>query len=97
MKEDYDEIDREMVMESSSPEAKLGRKVEDLWDNQGSQLSPTEKLNACFEDISVSSFPLASDSQGFFVFLSFCSVVDLMNCYSPECLILCDVDIVYDA
>ncbi|CAO2826984.1 unnamed protein product [Amaranthus hypochondriacus] len=62
-KEDYDEIDRGMVMESSSPEAKLGRKVEDLWDNQGSQLSPTEKLNACFEDIPVSSFPLASDSQ----------------------------------
>lgn len=50
-------------MEISSPEAKLGRRVEDLWDNQEPQLSPSDKLNACFESIHVSSFPLASASQ----------------------------------
>ncbi|KAL0415674.1 UNVERIFIED_CONTAM: SNF1-related protein kinase regulatory subunit gamma-1 [Sesamum latifolium] len=33
-----------------SPEAKLGMQVEDLWDVQEPQLSPTEKLNACFEN-----------------------------------------------
>ncbi|KAK3040646.1 hypothetical protein RJ639_026967 [Escallonia herrerae] len=42
----------------SSPEAKLGMQVEDLWDIQEPQLTPTEKLNACFESIPVSSFPL---------------------------------------
>lgn len=47
-------------MGCGSPEAKLGMQVEDLWDNQEPQLSPTEKLNACFESIPVSSFPLAS-------------------------------------
>ncbi|KAF2311498.1 hypothetical protein GH714_024384 [Hevea brasiliensis] len=41
-----------------SPEAKLGMKVEDLWDVQEPQLSPTEKLNACFESIPVSAFLL---------------------------------------
>ncbi|KAG4930303.1 hypothetical protein AAZX31_17G125600 [Glycine max] len=41
-----------------SPEAKLGMRVEDLWDVQEAQLSPTEKLNACFESIPVSAFPL---------------------------------------
>ncbi|KAG5039666.1 hypothetical protein JHK85_012142 [Glycine max] len=41
-----------------SPEAKLGMRVEDLWDVQEPQLSPTEKLNACFESIPVSAFPL---------------------------------------
>ncbi|XP_057972354.1 SNF1-related protein kinase regulatory subunit gamma-1 [Malania oleifera] len=46
-----------------SPEAKLGMKVEDLWDVQEPQLTPTEKLNACFESIPVSSFPLAPSSQ----------------------------------
>ncbi|XP_020548307.1 SNF1-related protein kinase regulatory subunit gamma-1 [Sesamum indicum] len=40
-----------------SPEAKLGMQVEDLWDVQEPQLSPTEKLNACFESIPVSAFP----------------------------------------
>ena len=54
-------------MEISSPEAKLGRRVEDLWDNQEPQLSPSDKLNACFESIHVSSFPLASASQGTFI------------------------------
>lgn len=47
-----------------SPEAKLGMKVEDLWDVQEPQLSPTEKLNACFESIPVSAFPSANSSQG---------------------------------
>ncbi|KAL2242910.1 UNVERIFIED_CONTAM: SNF1-related protein kinase regulatory subunit gamma-1 [Sesamum indicum] len=37
-----------------SPEAKLGMQVEDLWDVQEPQLSPTEKLNACFESIPIS-------------------------------------------
>ncbi|XP_051115733.1 SNF1-related protein kinase regulatory subunit gamma-1 [Andrographis paniculata] len=47
----------------TSPEAKFGRQVEDLWDVQEPQLSPTEKLNACFESIPVSAFPLAAPSQ----------------------------------
>ncbi|OVA09520.1 CBS domain [Macleaya cordata] len=47
----------------SSPEAKLGLKVEDLWDIQEPQLSPSEKLNSCFESIPVSSFPPAPPSQ----------------------------------
>ncbi|XP_044486817.1 SNF1-related protein kinase regulatory subunit gamma-1-like [Mangifera indica] len=46
-----------------SPEAELGMKVEDLWDVLEPQLSPTEKLNACFEGIPVSAFPLAPSSQ----------------------------------
>ncbi|QCD81162.1 SNF1-related protein kinase regulatory subunit gamma-1 [Vigna unguiculata] len=46
-----------------SPEAKLGMRVEDLWDVQEAQLSPTEKLNACFESIPVSAFPLAPSNQ----------------------------------
>ena len=50
--------------EVSSPEAKVGMRVEDLWDEQKPQLSPDEKLNACFESIPVSAFPLSSDSQG---------------------------------
>ncbi|WKA07911.1 hypothetical protein VitviT2T_025682 [Vitis vinifera] len=44
----------------SSPEAKLGMRVEDLWDVQEPQLTPTEKLNACFESVPVSAFPPAS-------------------------------------
>ncbi|KAG5523097.1 hypothetical protein RHGRI_035037 [Rhododendron griersonianum] len=48
----------------SSPEAKLGMQVEDLWDMiLEPQLSPTEKLNACFENIPVSAFPPAPSSQ----------------------------------
>eukprot|EP00262_Sarcandra_glabra_P022470 TRINITY_DN996_c0_g1_i1.p1 TRINITY_DN996_c0_g1~~TRINITY_DN996_c0_g1_i1.p1 ORF type:complete len:445 (+),score=83.23 TRINITY_DN996_c0_g1_i1:223-1557(+) len=46
-----------------SPEAKLGHKVEDLWDIQEPQLSPSEKLNSCFESIPVSSFPPTPSSQ----------------------------------
>ncbi|XP_059642334.1 SNF1-related protein kinase regulatory subunit gamma-1 [Cornus florida] len=49
--------------EMSSPEAKLGMQVEDLWDTQEPQLTPTEKLNACFEGIAVSDFPHAPSSQ----------------------------------
>ena len=47
-----------------SPEAKLGMRVEDLWDVQEAQLSPTEKLNACFESIPVSAFPLDPSNTG---------------------------------
>ncbi|KAL5717534.1 SNF1-related protein kinase regulatory subunit gamma-1 [Ranunculus cassubicifolius] len=46
-----------------SPEAKLGLEVEDLWDIQEPQLSPSDKLNSCFESIYVSSFPPAPQSQ----------------------------------
>ncbi|KAK4773316.1 hypothetical protein SAY87_028335 [Trapa incisa] len=49
-----------------SPEARLGMKVEDLWDGfhqQGAQLTPTEKLNACFEGIPLSAFPPCPSSQ----------------------------------
>ncbi|XP_039069392.1 SNF1-related protein kinase regulatory subunit gamma-1-like isoform X2 [Hibiscus syriacus] len=42
-----------------SPEAKLGMQVEDLWDVQEPELSPNDKLNACFESIPVSAFPIA--------------------------------------
>lgn len=60
-----------MIMDGSesptSPEAKLGMKVEDLWDIQEPQLTPTQKLNACFESIPVSSFPLAPPSQGIYM------------------------------
>ncbi|KAL3342728.1 hypothetical protein AABB24_026656 [Solanum stoloniferum] len=57
-----------MVMEEGcqtprSPEAKVGMQVEDLWDIQEPQLSPTEKLNACFENIPVSDFPPAPSNQ----------------------------------
>ncbi|KAI3820672.1 hypothetical protein L1987_08220 [Smallanthus sonchifolius] len=55
-----------MVMEEGSPrspEARLGMEVEELWDIQEPQLTPTEKLNACFESIPVSEFPHASPSQ----------------------------------
>ncbi|XP_019708033.2 SNF1-related protein kinase regulatory subunit gamma-1 [Elaeis guineensis] len=47
----------------SSPEAEVGLRVEDLWDIQEPQLSPSEKLNSCFESMPVSSFPLAPSSQ----------------------------------
>lgn len=47
----------------SSPEAKLGLQVEDLWDIQEPQLSPSEKLNACFESIPVSAFPHSTNTQ----------------------------------
>ncbi|XP_004297556.1 PREDICTED: SNF1-related protein kinase regulatory subunit gamma-1 [Fragaria vesca subsp. vesca] len=46
-----------------SPEAKVGMHVEDLWDIQEPQLSPTEKLNACFESVPVSDFPTAPSNQ----------------------------------
>ncbi|XP_020587021.1 SNF1-related protein kinase regulatory subunit gamma-1-like isoform X2 [Phalaenopsis equestris] len=47
----------------SSPEAEVGMRVEDLWEIQEPQLSPSEKLNSCFESIFVSSFPQAPSSQ----------------------------------
>ncbi|KAL0318875.1 UNVERIFIED_CONTAM: SNF1-related protein kinase regulatory subunit gamma-1 [Sesamum angustifolium] len=45
-----------------SPEAKLGMQVEDLWDVQEPQLSPTEKLNACFEIIEIRSDTSLADA-----------------------------------
>ncbi|KAH7528229.1 hypothetical protein FEM48_Zijuj05G0050300 [Ziziphus jujuba var. spinosa] len=52
-------LERESSMEESrsprSPEAKLGMQVEDLWDVQEPQLTPTEKLNACFENVPIKS------------------------------------------
>lgn len=58
-----------VTMEESprSPEAKLGLRVEDLWDIQEPQLSPDEKLNACFESIPVSAFPPPPSNQGSYV------------------------------
>jgi CBS domain-containing protein len=50
----------EMTVESASPrspEAEIGIKVEDLWEVLEPQLTPTEKLNSCFQDLPVSSFP----------------------------------------
>lgn len=52
-----------------SPEAKVGMQVEDLWDTQEPQLSPTEKLNACFESIPVSAFPPAPSHQGLYLYM----------------------------
>ncbi|CAN6242037.1 unnamed protein product [Urochloa humidicola] len=46
-----------------SPEAEIGHRVEDLWEVAEPQLSPSEKLNSCFEDIPVASFPLTHPSQ----------------------------------
>ncbi|XP_010905197.1 SNF1-related protein kinase regulatory subunit gamma-1 isoform X1 [Elaeis guineensis] len=47
----------------SSPEAEIGYRLEDLWDVQEPLLSPSEKLNSCFEGVTVSSFPHAPPSQ----------------------------------
>ncbi|XP_010250742.1 PREDICTED: SNF1-related protein kinase regulatory subunit gamma-1 [Nelumbo nucifera] len=52
-----------MELSPRSPEAKLGLKVEDLWEIQEPQLTPSEKLNSCFESIPVSSFPPAPSSE----------------------------------
>lgn len=46
-----------------SPEAEIGHRVEDLWEVAEPQLSPSEKLNSCFEDIPVASFPRTHPSQ----------------------------------
>jgi hypothetical protein len=67
----------------SSPEAKLGMRVEDLWDVMEPQLSPTEKLNACFESIPVSAFPPAPSDIGInfqiyaYMYLCMCSSVNI--------------------
>lgn len=56
----------EMTVESASPrspEAEIGIRVEDLWEVLEPQLTPTEKLNSCFQDLPVSSFP-SPPSQG---------------------------------
>uniref|UniRef100_A0A0A9DNP9 CBS domain-containing protein n=1 Tax=Arundo donax TaxID=35708 RepID=A0A0A9DNP9_ARUDO len=53
-----------MEMESPrSPEAEIGHRVEDLWEVAEPQLSPSEKLNSCFEDIPVDSFPRTHPAQ----------------------------------
>ncbi|KAL8143945.1 hypothetical protein V2J09_016977 [Rumex salicifolius] len=54
---------KDLNLKMSSPETKLGMQVGDLWDVQEQQLTPTEKLNACFEEIPVSSFPRAALSS----------------------------------
>ncbi|KAL6011059.1 hypothetical protein ACLOJK_001503 [Asimina triloba] len=51
----------------SSPEAELGHKLEDIWESiqvQEPLLTPSEKLNSCFQNIPVSAFPPAPSSQG---------------------------------
>lgn len=47
-----------------SPEAQVGMQVEDLWGGQEAELTPSEKLNACFESIPVSDFPPSASEQG---------------------------------
>lgn len=47
----------------SSQEAEIGHRVEDLWDVQEPVLTPSEKLNSCFESIPVSAFPAPPSSQ----------------------------------
>ncbi|KAF3323661.1 SNF1-related protein kinase regulatory subunit gamma-1 isoform X1 [Carex littledalei] len=47
----------------SSPEAEIGIKVEDLWQGLEPQLTPSEKLNSCFKELEVSSFPSTPLSQ----------------------------------
>jgi hypothetical protein len=42
----------------------IGHRVEDLWEVAEPQLSPSDKLNSCFEDILVKSFPRTHPSQG---------------------------------
>jgi hypothetical protein len=57
--------ERILAMDSpQSPEAEIGHRVEDLWEVAEPQLSPSDKLNSCFEDISVASFPRTHPSQG---------------------------------
>jgi len=61
------ELGEEQGMEMDSPrspEAEIGHRVEDLWEVAEPQLSPSEKLNSCFEDIPVASFPRTHPSQG---------------------------------
>lgn len=72
------QMERERILERESspeirsprsPEAKLGMQVEDLWDVQEAQLTPTEKLNACFENVPVSAFPPAPSDQGLYIYI----------------------------
>jgi hypothetical protein len=51
------------VTESTS-EMEIGHRVEELWEVAEPQLSPSDKLNSCFEDIPVASFPRTHPSQG---------------------------------
>jgi hypothetical protein len=48
----------------SSAEAEIGIKVEDIWQGLEPQLTHSEKLNSCFKELEVSSFPSAPFSQG---------------------------------
>ncbi|KAA8540685.1 hypothetical protein F0562_024396 [Nyssa sinensis] len=83
----------------SSPEAKLGMQVEDLWDIQEPQLTPTEKLNACFESIPVSSFPPAPSSQDIEINsdTSLAEAVQLLSQYKILSAPVVDVDAPEDA
>lgn len=65
----------------SSPEAKVGMQVEDLWDIQEPQLSPSEKLNSCFENIPVSAFPRDPSSVGLILTQSSYSHQIVLHCY----------------
>ncbi|KAJ3675767.1 hypothetical protein LUZ60_004809 [Juncus effusus] len=60
--ERYRELKTE-VSSPRSPEAEIGHRVEDLWEVLEPQLTPTEKLNSCFQDLPVSSFPPSPPSQ----------------------------------
>ncbi|KAJ4790946.1 5'-AMP-activated protein kinase subunit gamma-1 [Rhynchospora pubera] len=52
-----------VVRTLSSPEAEIGSKVDDLWQGMEPQLTPSEKLNSCFKELEVSSFPSTPLSQ----------------------------------
>lgn len=78
----------EITVESASPrspEAEIGIRVEDLWEVLEPQLTPTEKLNSCFQDLPVSSFPTPL-SQGtiFFSFISFFFFVLFDGCLALQ-------------
>ena len=70
-----------------SPEAEIGHRVEDLWEVAEPQLSPSEKLNSCFEDIPVASFPRTHPSQGTILFLNQSLLPRLLPCVLYRSLI----------
>lgn len=67
-----------------SPEAEIGHRVEDLWEVAEPQLSPSEKLNSCFEDIPVASFPRTHPSQGDILFINY-----FCGCLAPSSFLPC--------
>ncbi|KAK9748315.1 hypothetical protein RND81_02G049800 [Saponaria officinalis] len=84
--EEEEEEGRMETTSSWSPEAKLGKTVEDLWESQEPQLSPNDKLNACFESIPVSSFPLASAASQVEI-SSDCSLAEAVSILSEHKLL----------